>query len=60
MLLLQTCVTVTYRITAETDRLTITNIQPEDEGLYACIASENGAPEGTVTAGCIIVHGESS
>ncbi|CAI8015942.1 hypothetical protein GBAR_LOCUS9844, partial [Geodia barretti] len=45
------------RISAETDRLTITNIQPEDEGLYACVAMEGNNDQRTVIAGCIIVHG---
>ncbi|CAI8045254.1 hypothetical protein GBAR_LOCUS25049, partial [Geodia barretti] len=45
------------RISAETDRLTITNIQPEDEGLYACVAREGDDVQRTVIAGCIIVHG---
>jgi hypothetical protein len=45
------------RITAETNRLTIANIQPEDEGLYACVAKEGDNVQRTIIAGCVIVHG---
>ena len=55
---IKNCFAVSCRISAETDRLTITNIQPEDEGLYACVAREGDDVQRTVIAGCIIVHGK--
>ena len=49
---------LSYRILAETNRLTITNIQPEDEGLYACVAKEGDNEQRVVIAGCVIDHGK--
>ena len=36
----------------------ISNIQPGDEGVYVCVATEGGVGPRTVIAGCLIVHGE--
>ena len=49
---------LSYRFVNETDRLMITDIQPEDEGAYACVVIEGGVAPQTVTAGCIVIHGE--
>jgi hypothetical protein len=45
------------RFRSETNRLIMSDIQPQDEGMYVCRVVEEGMPERTVVGGCVIVHG---
>ena len=49
---------LSYRFVNETDRLMISDIESGDEGVYACEVIEGGVGPRTVTAGCIVIHGE--
>ena len=46
------------RFTAETNQLTILDIQPENEGVYVCEVTEGSDPRRISMAGCVIVQGE--
>ena len=46
------------RFSSPTNRLEISAVQPEDEGLYVCQVSENGASAMPRVAGCIVVYGK--
>ena len=47
-----------FRFSTDTDRLTISDIQPEDEGVYVCRATQGDMPDMNVIAGCLVVQGE--
>lgn len=47
-----------FRFSTDTDRLTISDIQPEDEGVYVCRATQGDMPDMSVIAGCLVVQGE--
>ena len=48
-----------HRFSRDNDRLTIYDVQPDDEGLYVCRIRDDGAEEGRdLMGGCVIITGK--
>ena len=56
--MLHNCMNRDIRFTSPANRLEISAVQPEDEGLYVCQVSVNGGDAMPRFAGCIVVYGK--